>query len=153
MLQLVKYVSRETYFTGNRGKFGMYSEKRKFGNIGEDIAVKKLKDMGFVILARNYSKKWGEIDVVARGTDKVIHFIEVKTVSREMVKGNRTHVARDTYMPEENVTREKLLKLERVINSWLIENEYAGEWQIDVVAIELDLERRTGKFRLHENVS
>lgn len=131
----------------------MYSEKRKFGNIGEDIAIKRLIERGFSILERNYLKKWGEIDIVARGTDGKIHFIEVKSVSRDIIDDKRGKaVPRDTFRPEENVTRDKILKLERVVNSWLGEHKYDGDWQIDVAAVELDMRRRIGKFRLIECV-
>ena len=127
----------------------MYSEKRKFGNIGEDVAVNKLKSEGFVILSRNYLKKWGEIDIVARGTDGIVHFIEVKSVSRSTTHSKRQNdVVHETYRPEENVTRNKLLKLERVIQSWVLEHKYEGEWQIDVAAVTLDTARRVGRVEM-----
>lgn len=130
----------------------MFSKKRQFGNIGEEIAIKKLKNKGFTILQQNYLKKWGEIDIVARGTDGKVHFIEVKSVSREMNPIRKLDVTRGTFRPEDNVTSEKIRKLERVVNSWIMENKYDGDWQIDVIALELDLERKTGKFRMIENV-
>lgn len=130
----------------------MYSKKRQFGNIGEKIAVKKLQQQGFVILEQNYLRKWGEIDIVARATNGVVHFVEVKCVSRDIPKNNTKSVSYDTFRPEENVTREKILKLERVIHSWITEHKYEGEWQIDVAAVELDMKRRIGKFRFIECV-
>jgi len=127
----------------------MYSEKRKLGNIGEDVAVNKLKNDGFAILNRNYLKKWGEIDIVARGTDGLIHFIEVKSVSRATLSnGAKGNVAHGTFRPEENVTREKLIKLQRVIQSWLLEYKYDGEWQIDVASVALDTKRRVGRVEM-----
>ena len=130
----------------------MYSKKRQFGNIGEDIAVKHLVSKGFSIIDRNYLKKWGEIDIVARGTDHKLHFIEVKSVSREISSNLKKIVSHDTFRPEENVTRAKLLKMERTISSWTLEHEFEGDWQIDVVTIELDMEKRVGRFRMSENV-
>jgi putative endonuclease len=127
----------------------MYSEKRKLGNIGEDVAVNKLKNDGFAILGRNYLKKWGEIDIVARGTDGSVHFIEVKSVSRgTYAKHKKESVAHETFRPEENVTREKLVKLERVIQTWLLEYKYEGDWQIDVASVTLDMVRRVGKVEM-----
>jgi putative endonuclease len=125
----------------------MYSDTRKFGNIGEDIAVRKLEQLGFAILERNYLKKWGEIDIVARGTDKIV---EVK--SAKFRPAHHYDVPRDTFMPEENVTREKLLKLNRVIETWLSEHKYTGEWQIDVMTVSIDMERRVGHCKLIEKV-
>ena len=58
------------------------SETQKIGETGENIAVKFLMKHDFTILDRNYTKKWGEIDIIAEKQDK-IYFIEVKSVSRE----------------------------------------------------------------------
>jgi Holliday junction resolvase-like predicted endonuclease len=55
-------------------------------------------------------------------------------------------------MPEENVTREKLAKLERIIQTWISENKFDGNWQIDVLAIEIDPSKGTGVYRFIENV-
>lgn len=129
----------------------MYSEKRNFGNLGEDMAVQKLESLGMKVVERNYLKKWGEIDIVARGTDGILHFVEVKTIKRSF--DAKQSVSRDTFMPEENVTREKLKKLERVVETWISEHRYAGEWQIDVMAVEIDMEKKMGKCRWIENVS
>ncbi|MBX4181397.1 YraN family protein, partial [Candidatus Parcubacteria bacterium] len=56
------------------------TEKRKLGDIGENIACDFLKNRGYTIVERNYLRKWGEIDIVAR-KGEVIHFVEVKSVS------------------------------------------------------------------------
>ncbi|MFM2374882.1 MAG: hypothetical protein RLZZ234_877 [Candidatus Parcubacteria bacterium] len=129
----------------------MYSDKRNFGNLGEGIAVQKLTQLGFTVLARNYLKKWGEIDIVARGTDGIVHFIEVKSAKYHYV--NQNTVPRDTFMPEENVTREKLLRLMRTIETWIHEHKYAGDWQIDVMTVHIDMERRVGHCKLIEQVT
>lgn len=110
---------------------------KETGGIGEDLACKYLENKGFVILARNYLKKWGEIDIVARGTDKRVHFVEVKTVSYETKKQLDEAVTRRTWRPEENVHPSKLKKLSRAIESWLMEKNYHGDWQIDVIAIRV----------------
>jgi len=46
------------------------------GRLGEDIATGYLKNRGFHIITRNYRKKWGEIDIIAK-KDNVLHFVEV----------------------------------------------------------------------------
>ena len=53
--------------------------KKKIGVLGENMACRFLVKQGFKILDRNYSKKWGEIDIVAK-KNKIFRFIEVKTV-------------------------------------------------------------------------
>lgn len=111
-------------------------KKNQIGAFGEEIAVKYLKKHGFTILQTNYLKKWGEIDVVARGTTK-ISFVEVKTVSYETKEALRSAVTHGTWRPEENVTQSKLQKLNRAIESWNLENNYNGDWEIDVIAVRI----------------
>ena len=53
------------------------SNSQKIGQVGEDIACKFLMKHGFTVLERNYTKKWGEIDIIAQKED-VLYFVEVK---------------------------------------------------------------------------
>ena len=132
----------------------MVSEKRKTGDIGEAIAKKYLKQKGFVILHQNYLKKWGEIDIVAEYKD-ILRFIEVKTTQYSVTReNNNKKVSRETYRPEENVTREKIERMHRTIQSYL--NEFSRgtqEWQIDVIAVDLDLKTKQARVRFIENVT
>lgn len=87
------------------------TEKRKTGNLGEDLSCRFLTKHGFSIVERNYLRKWGEIDIIAKNGPKT-HFIEVKSVSCENVtdiseKGN--------YRPEDNLHPWKLQRLSRTI--------------------------------------
>ena len=110
--------------------------KNQVGAYGEEIAVTYLQNKGFSILDTNYLKKWGEIDVIAKQEGRV-HFVEVKTVSYETKADLTSAVARGTYAPEEQVHASKLKKLSRVIETWIIEHEWEGEWQIDVAAVRI----------------
>ena len=47
----------------------MVHQRRRFGNWGEDAAVRYLKTRGYEILDRNYRSSWGEIDIIARQRD------------------------------------------------------------------------------------
>jgi Holliday junction resolvase-like predicted endonuclease len=67
------------------------TEKRKTGDLGEDIASMFLMKQGFIVVERNYLRKWGEIDIVAK-KDRTLHFVEVKTVSC----GTRNAVTHET---------------------------------------------------------
>ena len=64
-------------------------ERNIIGALGEKIAVNYLKKLKFTILDTNYLKKWGEIDVVTRGIDGKVRFVEVKAVSYETKPGAR----------------------------------------------------------------
>lgn len=48
------------------------------GEAGEEYAARLLRKLGYTILARNFSCKYGELDIVAQ-KDGVIAFVEVKT--------------------------------------------------------------------------
>ncbi len=52
------------------------------GNLGERDAVKFLKKNRYKILEKNYTTKFGEIDIIAE-KDGCICFVEVKTRSSE----------------------------------------------------------------------
>lgn len=128
---------RETLHMKQANKKG---DRNKTGAYGEQIAVTHLQNKGFSVLDTNYLKKWGEIDIVARETsDKkaLVHFIEVKTVSYETKAALNRSVSHGTWRPEEQVTRHKLHKLHKAIESWLLENNYSGDWQIDIMAIRI----------------
>ena len=118
--------------------------KKKIGALGENMACRFLVKRGFRILDRNYSKKWGEIDIVAE-KDKIFRFIEVKSIVS--YETNR-------YRPEENVHYQKLKRLSRVIQTYLLDKKvsYETEWQIDVLAVFLDLDNKKAKFRFTENI-
>jgi putative endonuclease len=120
------------------------TEKQVTGNYGEDIATTFLVERGMEILDRNYRKKWGELDIVAcenSKTGKILHFVEVKTVSCETFDY-------DGYNPEDNVHHLKRKRLSRAIETYLLEKGVSPEtpFQIDVIAIYVS--RETGKFEI-----
>jgi len=125
--------------------------KNKIGAIGEQIAVNYLVKQNFTILDTNYLKKWGEIDIVARGTG-CIHFVEVKTVSYETRQDLERAVARGTWRPEENVHQSKLLRLNRAIESWISENKYEGDWKMDVIAVRMVPREKYGTIKYLANI-
>jgi putative endonuclease len=125
-----------------------YSEKRRFGNAGEDIACEFLRRKGFEILDRNYLRPWGEIDIVALADDTV-RFIEVKSVSREIKAG----VTREMdYRPEEMVHVKKLKKLARTAALYMDNSGDNRSYQIDVVGVIIDTRTRKARCRLFEQV-
>jgi putative endonuclease len=111
--------------------------RNKTGALGEQVAVTYLKQLGFTIVEQNFLKKWGEIDIIAK-RDTDIHFVEVKTVSYETKESLQRAVSHGTWRPEENVTPQKIHKLNRVIETWIEEQpQDLVVWQIDVVAVRI----------------
>ena len=115
------------------------TEKRKLGDIGENIACEFLVKRGFKIIDRNYLRKWGEIDIVAE-KEGILRFIEVKSVSA------------DTYRPEENMHPGKLKRLSRVIQTYLLSKKIDKDWQLDLITVRLDMKTRLAKVEIIENI-
>jgi putative endonuclease len=117
------------------------TEKRKIGDIGEEIACKYLENKGYSVIERNYLKKWGEIDIVAK-KDNLVLFVEVKTVSRESVR------------PEENMHSQKLARLQRAVQTYLVERKIKDnkECRIDLLCVHLNFETKKAKVDVFENV-
>ncbi len=59
---------------------------RESGRAGEELAARHLVDLGYTIIERNFSKRTGEVDIVAveGGT---IAFCEVKSWERMPISG------------------------------------------------------------------
>lgn len=127
------------------------AKHNQIGKIGEEIACKWLNSRGFTIIQQNYWKKFGEIDIVARETAK-IHLIEVKSVSYETKHELDYAVSHETWRPEENVHKDKQRKLKNAIQAWLIENKYEGEWQIDILSVQIVPREKYALVKLLDNV-
>ena len=110
-------------------------KRHSIGKIGEDLAVMFLKKQGYEILDRNYWKKWGELDIVAKKGSE-LYFIEVKTVSRDRLPESSS----GDYEPEDNLHPWKRQRLGRVIETYLLEKKVGEsvEWQIDAISVYLD---------------
>lgn len=128
------------------------SFNKRTGDIGELIASKHYASKGFSIIARNYSKKYGEIDVVARGTTGKYHFIEVKTVSYETRYDLEHTVTQETWRPEEKVDAWKLHKISLAVEAWLREHPGSYLWQIDIAAVKIVPRERIARIKIIENV-
>ena len=125
------------------------SETQKTGEIGENIAVKFLMKHGFAILDRNYTKKWGEIDIVAEKENK-LHFVEVKSVVRN---GDVSRETLDEYRPEDNMHSWKLKRLARAIQTYLLSKKLdERDWQFDLLAVFLSLKDKKAKVKMVEDI-
>jgi len=134
------------------------SEKQKIGELGESIAVKFLLKQGYIILDRNYTKKWGEIDIVAEKNNK-LYFIEVKSVSRLSLNAlykNRYNDSDERYehRPEDNMHPWKLKRLSRTIQTYLLSNNTPDEkeWQVDLLVVFLDLKNRKARVKVVSDI-
>ena len=128
------------------------SETQKIGEIGENIAVKFLMKHGFLVLDRNYTKKWGEIDIIAEKDNK-LYFVEVKSVSRETLK-DVNHETLDNYHPEDNMHPWKLKRMSRTIQTYLLSKniDEEKEWQVDLLVVFLDTKNKKARVKVVEDI-
>lgn len=117
------------------------TEKRKLGDLGENIACEFLKGKGFEIIERNYLRKWGEIDIITKKANN-IHFIEVKSVTHET----------SGYRPEDNMHPWKLKRLGRAIQTYLLDRKLDCDWQLDLITVKIDERNRKARVEIIENV-
>lgn len=123
----------------------MITKRREFGDLGEKIAQEYLENKGYRIIDRNYSKRWGEIDLIAESPEKELVFAEIKT--------RETGKAPSVFYPEDSVNFAKQRKLVKTAQTFLYENKYLEDtcWQIDVIAIEIEKVSRKAKIRHIKN--
>jgi putative endonuclease len=101
----------------------------ELGRFGEMVAETHLVKLGAQVLARNYRSEPGEIDLVIDHDGDLVA-VEVKT---------RTDL--DLEAPEEAVTRWKLRRMMRGLETFAADNDMLERhWRLDVVAIDLDLD-------------
>lgn len=139
---VVRLVSRRG-LTAARPDETQKAHARRHGINGETYAYWYLRRYGYVFVARNYRVPDDKAEIDLVGYDgPVLAFVEVKTRS-----GTEECPGR----PEEAVTPEKRLYVERMARRFLAERRTRGvSWRFDVVAIET----RAGCapiVRLHKN--
>ncbi|MDP3901608.1 MAG: YraN family protein [bacterium] len=107
------------------------------GKLGEDLSCEYLIDKNYKILARNFRKTYGELDVIAKSKDKTLVFVEVKTIKLY----STADINNATISPEDNLTKAKLKKLQKIAvmfagkHSELFDDDKG--WRIDLIAITL----------------
>jgi len=131
------------------------SNSQKIGELGEDIACNFLIKHGYSILERNYTKKWGEIDIIAEKKDKRF-FIEVKSKSVsdiDFVFEREKSGEGVSGRPEENMHPMKMRRLRRVVETYLISKRMgATEWQFDLLVVYMDIEKRLARVKVVDNI-
>ena len=116
---------------------------------GESVACIFLEREGFTIVARNYQKKWGEIDVIAE-KDDVLHFFEVKSVTAAYQDDSL-----DAHRPEDNVHAHKGRHIRRMVETYLFEHADGGmetEFHTHVLSVYLDLSTRKARVKWIKDV-
>lgn len=99
------------------------ADHNETGDVGEALAEKYLKNLGYEILERNWHFGKNEIDIIAQDGDFLV-IVEVKT-------------RRSNYFgePEEYVTRTKQRSLIKAANGYIQKNNINLETRFDIVSV------------------
>jgi putative endonuclease len=102
-------------------------ERLDLGKWGEDLALKKVKKLGYKCIARNYRCPVGEVDLIAKDGDTLV-FIEIKT-----------RRGRSLGYAKEAVNQRKRRQLSKVALAFMKANGCSEtRARFDVVVINLD---------------
>ena len=129
------------------------ADKVKVGPLGEELVVRFLMKRGFKILDRNFRRKWGELDVVAEQNGN-IHFIEVKAFQHNDALYGVSTETHDSLRPEDNVHPQKLKRLGRAVQTYLMARHVSDEtpWQFDVVTVHINTHTKQARVKLLEDL-
>lgn len=102
----------------------MTKERIALGKLGEDLARKRLKKLGYRILATNYRCPLGEIDLIARDGEFLV-FVEIKTRTNQSLG-----------QAKEAVNKRKQVQLSKVALAYMKSyNLWGTKARFDVVAV------------------
>lgn len=108
------------------------------GRLGEQLAERLLKEKGYQIVKKNFSTRFGEIDLICRDGTALV-FVEVKT-KRGLYFGT----------PEEMYTKKKAARVKRMASVYLEGHEVTC--RIDMIAIVLGNNDQLQRISHYENV-
>lgn len=106
------------------------TERRRTGNLGEELAAEFLKSQRYMILERNYSTDFGEIDIICK-KQKTFYFVEVKTRRRDRMTPIEPR-------PASSVTPEKQRMILAVANYYKKASKKNYKMQFDIIEVILD---------------
>jgi putative endonuclease len=98
--------------------------RRTLGRYGEEVAANYLTARGWRVVDRNWRRREGELDLVARPDPGTLVFVEVKTRSGDACG-----------LPEEAVTPRKVARLRRLAGAWMEAHGERAAVRIDVIAV------------------
>lgn len=117
----------------------------ELGKLGEELATQYLKKLKYKIIARNFKKPFGEIDIIAKSKNGTLVFFEVKTTKETQIGPSS----------EDQMTFSKIKKLKKICNYFVLKNPNLinkNGWQIDVLAINIKNDN-SYNINHYENIS
>jgi putative endonuclease len=109
------------------------TERRTIGNFAEDTAALYLKKFGYLILERNWTCRWGELDIVALDGATLV-FVEVRYRHDESKGGAAA-----------SFDRRKQMKISRSVKFYICSNRYKfpdveevyKSYRVDLIAMSM----------------
>ena len=104
---------------------------KQTGDKGEAYAAKYLKKHKYKIIARNYKKPYGEIDIIAENKE-VIAFVEVKTRKENSLT-----------QPIDAVNRKKQMRISKTADAYMYENNIEKNFLSDDEVYNISIRKGT----------
>lgn len=101
------------------------ADHNELGKIGEDLAEKHLRKIGYQILQRNWHFGHDELDIIARDGEWLV-IVEVKTRTSDYFGE-----------PEMEVKTAKMKAIVRTAEAYILAADFKGETRFDVIGILL----------------
>lgn len=123
----------------------MKQKNYEVGKLGEKIAENFLTKRGYKLIARNFSTRFGEIDLIVC-RDKKLIFVEVKL-----------KIGEDFGTPEEMINSHKIGQIEMTGQTFLMKypeyDKFYESLQIDAICIVMDENKEVERINHYENIS
>ncbi|MBI4359464.1 MAG: YraN family protein [Candidatus Jacksonbacteria bacterium] len=117
----------------------MEKYRKWLGAYGENLACQFLQKRGYTIILRNFSSRYGELDIIA------FHPSEPETLCCIEVK---TRTTNNFGAPEEAITRTKIKKLHDTACSYFFQNNIEGKiFRLDVIAITVNMKIKRARIK------
>ena len=113
----------------------MKSFNKKIGYYGEDIAREYLIKNGYNIIYKNYSNRFGEIDIICK-KDDILCFVEVKS---RYTKNYGSAI--------ESITYKKIQNIKKLTKYFLLNNKFNDYFiRFDVIEVYLNYNNSSNKI-------
>jgi putative endonuclease len=113
--------------------------KKSLGKQGEGLAIDYLKSLGYSVIEKNFSSKFGEIDIIAE-KNNCLYFVEVKT------RSNLNHGA-----PFEAVNKRKIRHIKNAAQYYLLKNIYPN-YKLKIAVFSIVIENGKTDIKFWEDI-
>lgn len=113
--------------------------QKNLGKTGEDLALDYLKSHGYFVLERNFTSKFGEIDIIAK-KDPSLYFIEVKARSNT-----------NYGQPYEAVNKRKIYHIKKAAQYYLLKNNY-NDYKLKVAVFSILITKEKTDLKFWDNI-